>query len=639
VAYEFEKELMIRREHVLLAQRFAERRARFSRQYVDVQGKKAMDPWVKRELTDCPTQANPVLSNSAEGEVVWWRYTTPQPVDHRGGSLFVGSIFCLAPPPDRAKLASAETDSQGSERAVPAYVRFLRTIRPVMDEVAGETAAMSEDRAWTTFTPARRAAGTATLTSSVAGVEIQSSWLTWEVPIGSQNLPDTLLWWVGAMFGMGVLYAGTRAASKSLDWGHLCSGSPLQHAFDFGAIDRVLIVGPPLSGKTDHIRSIPGVRLFDLRRFSRRKRRQAEWVGAVAAEAALARGSSLGNGPQLGNGPLMGNGPHPGQDPSPARDPDPSYRDVAAGSGDQSLDMPDWRKDLPDDPNAPVALDHFEHRIEEPMWLGQKLDILEQLVFRYQRKVLVVSSVDPLEVFNGSHHRDDVELSLRDRWTRLFGTFERRELVGQQPAAAVGALTLQRKLSHLPRARISALVACFERECSATRHLSAIGADLVKDLPDSADLNPETLLEEVQTRAEPYYRSLWASCTKEEKLALVQLADEGVLNPESRSTGRRLVEKHLVVCDPFPRIANESFRRFARGALSSATVTRWEQGQKLPLHTLLLASVFGFTLFLFFTQQQIAQAWVGYLAAAAAAVPALFNALGTVRSGLNGSKT
>jgi hypothetical protein len=210
--------------------------------------------------------------------------------------------------------------------------------------------------------------------------------------------------------------------------------------------------------------------------------------------------------------------------------------------------------------------------------------------------------------------------------------FERREFADARAGVSAATSRLEAKLSSLPR-EAQVIRAWFDRECRLSSQVSAIGIDLVDGLPAGAPITPETLLDELQERANPYYQRLWTGCTRQEKLALVQLGEEGVLNPKSRETGERLARKRLVVSDPLPRIASETFRRFVVGAMPRATVAEWERDEKLPWADLLVILIVALTIFLFFTQQEVAKAWLAYIVAAAGAIPALFGALGGIRSG------
>ena len=58
---------------------------------------------------------------------------------------------------------------------------------------------------------------------------------------------------------------------------------------------------------------------------------------------------------------------------------------------------------------------------------------------------------------------------------------------------------------------------------------------------------------------------------------MVQLAEEGLVNPKRVEVVRRLARRHLVQIDPRYRIMNESFRAFVRHAEPPERVAEWER--------------------------------------------------------------
>jgi hypothetical protein len=77
--------------------------------------------------------------------------------------------------------------------------------------------------------------------------------------------------------------------------------------------------------------------------------------------------------------------------------------------------------------------------------------------------------------------------------------------------------------------------------------------------------------------AEPYYRSVWELCSRQERLVLIQLAQVGLVNPKREDIVRRLARRGLVIVDPRYRLMNESFKRFVCAAEPQERVTEWER--------------------------------------------------------------
>jgi hypothetical protein len=148
------------------------------------------------------------------------------------------------------------------------------------------------------------------------------------------------------------------------------------------------------------------------------------------------------------------------------------------------------------------------------------------------------------------------------------------------------------------------LVDLFRKECELTPRLRAIGKEVVSSLKPKLEVTSEQLILEILDRARVYYRAIWTSCSRDEKLVLVQLAQEGLVNPKAEVAVRQLMRKRLVVRDPVFRIMNLTFARFACTALPPSIVRKWEQQDgAIPWGTILLTVALGVAVFLFITQQ------------------------------------
>lgn len=114
-------------------------------------------------------------------------------------------------------------------------------------------------------------------------------------------------------------------------------------------------------------------------------------------------------------------------------------------------------------------------------------------------------------------------------------------------------------------------------ECQWSDQLMDIGRHLVAR-SDFAQYRWSQLAGFIEDAAEPYYRSLWDLCSRDEKLVLIQLAQEGFVNPKNVELVRRLARRRLVSVDPRFRLFNDSFREFVRKVETSERITAWERG-------------------------------------------------------------
>lgn len=164
-------------------------------------------------------------------------------------------------------------------------------------------------------------------------------------------------------------------------------------------------------------------------------------------------------------------------------------------------------------------------------------------------------------------------------------------------------------------------------ECALTSILQQIGREIVDSLPDGpkSEFRGDQLLDLISRHAQVYYRSLWAALSPEEKLALVHLAEEGLVNPRNRDVVHRLMVKRLIVRDRYFEIMNESFRRFVISATPRDTIKEWEEeGVRMHWGAARIVLLLAVLVFLFLTQQE----WLAYATGFAAAVPALLQLLG-----------
>jgi len=80
-----------------------------------------------------------------------------------------------------------------------------------------------------------------------------------------------------------------------------------------------------------------------------------------------------------------------------------------------------------------------------------------------------------------------------------------------------------------------------------------------------------------QSQALASYDLLWESCTRCEKIVLVQLAQEGFVTTQNCEVVWSLVNKGLIVERPHPTIFNTTFRQYLRHIEHDQVVERWER--------------------------------------------------------------
>jgi hypothetical protein len=277
-----------------------------------------------------------------------------------------------------------------------------------------------------------------------------------------------------------------------------------------------------------------------------------------------------------------------------------------------------------------LAIDHFDYRMDDPQFRDLMLPVLEDLVYRRRYNVWIASSRDKVQLLDV-----DPPVTDPDRWTQLFAGF-RTQTVN---AAGVAQQGDPKESSHiteawevLSREREDAKSDAFSLSQDVLRdesagwpRLNALAAQLTRGLTAEPAPSREDVLIEFGVAAESYYRALFAACSMDQKLALYQLAETGMVNPRNRTVVTQLLRNGLVVRDPRFRVMNETFRRFIAREMSHESAAEWErEGVLLPwgsISTMMLTMALLPLGLLLLTQQQLLGAWAGILPALTPIVP------------------
>jgi hypothetical protein len=285
-----------------------------------------------------------------------------------------------------------------------------------------------------------------------------------------------------------------------------------------------------------------------------------------------------------------------------------------------------------------VLMLHYERK-DDAAFAEQKLALLERIINVLNRTLVVVSAVPPSVVGAASgDSQDSMQADMTHRWDTVLSRFT---IVPVMPVAAVPAMpspasvlggwsgTGWREIVW----RISALgfshSARFLEQEQQDPRVDRLWREVLPYAwhPERPPLDVGQLLVEVGERAENYYREIWSTCTREDKLVLGQLAEEGLVNYKAKTTLRRLMARGLVRREPHFVLMNETFRRFVLSSFSRTEVAALEEGSTTSAWDAIrwpfLALLVGSLAFLFVTQHELFNTTVGVLTAVAAAVPAI----------------
>ena len=286
-----------------------------------------------------------------------------------------------------------------------------------------------------------------------------------------------------------------------------------------------------------------------------------------------------------------------------------------------------------------VLLLHYERK-DDAGFAEQKLALLEQIINTLNRTLVVVSAVPPA-VAGGTASADRRDLAQADMTRRWDAVLSRFTVVPVVPVAPMPAMPSPASLFGGWSSagwreivwRISALgfshSAKFLEQEQQDPRVDRMWREVLPYAwhPERPPLDVGQLLVEVGERAENYYREIWSTCTKEEKLVLGQLAQEGLVNYKAKTTLRRLMARGLVRREPHFVLMNETFRRFVLSSFSRTEVAALEEDSTTSAWDAIrwpfLALLIGSLAFLFVTQHELFNTTVGVLTAVAAAVPAI----------------
>lgn len=302
---------------------------------------------------------------------------------------------------------------------------------------------------------------------------------------------------------------------------------------------------------------------------------------------------------------------------------------------------------------AVVVIDRFEHRLKDAAFNEAKRRLLEDLLQDAGRRVIILSTRDPYfclvtGALNGIGSPQEVK-EQRQKWEVLLGRFEILDLDEPGDPRALddvlNAFEANQKdgksslwLDQIAwRRHVRTCVRILKEECGVRSALQGICREMLNDLTDLGldKFDPEQILEEIRDRADSYYRAIWSSLSISDRLVLVQLAEEGLVNAKSRRSLQRLIARGLILNrpTPAPRLMNRTFRRFVMsGTCRSEVLAKERRSGEMSvwgrLRKPMIAAFGGAAAFFFFTQREVFDSSLLFLSLTAGALPHLLELVG-----------
>jgi hypothetical protein len=302
-----------------------------------------------------------------------------------------------------------------------------------------------------------------------------------------------------------------------------------------------------------------------------------------------------------------------------------------------------WRKEtefVESMPDLPVVIDGFEFNREDSVWNERKLWFAENLV-KKRRRVVIVSSVDPInfplsvakrndsKTTNGAQQNSEADKSDA-------GSDDSNELSGDRLLDSerwAVALALFVRVNTFDQAEPGACPGLFNALGageSPWRYLESLARIVPTENADS-----EELIAAVREQAENYYRAVWSTCSRDERMTLFRVAKDGLVSRRDPDL-RRLMQRGFLVRDPSLRLMDESFRRFVLSVSAEEGVntyradveSHWDR-LKAPLLLVLL----GVIAFLFVTQKELFDSTLTLVSALTGGAVALLKLVGVFQKG------
>ena len=318
--------------------------------------------------------------------------------------------------------------------------------------------------------------------------------------------------------------------------------------------------------------------------------------------------------------------------------------------------------------NENVVLEHFSYGIEDHITNQRRLALLEILLANNNR-VTIISKLTPMQltakfeevIENVTYSQDIEELETRvSRWKDILSSFVKlyySDLVCERnrkrlrEGASIKELiyyemsvnkeyfkrmdgTLIKKLPTDNKSKQPEKDEQSSKESLKKIELTEFVTDCTREYENTEDIKEEVLLK-IQSMAQPFYLSLWNTCSKEEKYILYDLADDGFVNTQNKPILLGLMEKGLIFYDESFHVMNESFRNFILSNIKQSEALEMEQqarknGRWSVYSTVILLLVVSLVFFVVFAHESIVNQFVALLAGVTAAVPYLLRLVGLI---------
>ena len=293
-----------------------------------------------------------------------------------------------------------------------------------------------------------------------------------------------------------------------------------------------------------------------------------------------------------------------------------------------------------------VIIDHFDYKMYDPQFNKTKLEVMERLVYGFDVEIAIFSRYEPMENFKLEEGKetqkeekkeDSGTTPIIDRWKKVLGSFEYRYFVERDKKShehKTGLIS-----GNLPP-EAQEIIEFIDDECEGTPYLEPVKKRIAEDLAklEPSDYKNITLTawkDRMNEYANDVYNEIWRTCTRDEKLVLIRLAREGLLNPRNKENIRKLMRRQLILHAPL-RLICPSFKKFILNVEDFESILEWKKKQYksiwMEIRQPLMFLVTGVIIFLMATQPGMLESWMVVIPAVSSFIPVLLKLVDQVKS-------
>ncbi|HTF20014.1 MAG TPA: hypothetical protein VK658_18200 [Chryseolinea sp.] len=280
-----------------------------------------------------------------------------------------------------------------------------------------------------------------------------------------------------------------------------------------------------------------------------------------------------------------------------------------------------------------IIIDHFEFDFQSAQRNNNKLQLLEYLFQKWKAKVVILSTIQPSQILE--HHVAGARNATR--WNAVFSQFYVIFYPLEKAPFSKEDIMHQFRIDDAAWQQNHLYYEFIEQECGHGLFLQNLRPTLYSLLKvaNTEKITVEELSEKIRSLAHTYYTAVWASCSKDERFLIYDLAEDGLVNNNNAQSIIHLIYKGIFNNRRTLTIMNRSFRNFvvSRALTEEVQALRKETSHhgtwsriKGPIVLILIIGL----LFLLYTQKGLANEIMAFLGVLIAAVPALLKSMASI---------